>query len=399
MNETYAADERAELEALQRQMGLDGGQAGAPGGRAQQPAGGERIPIPQYDPPPDPFAAAGYDQQQPAPYRGPQFGQAGAPGGIPPAAVVEERRRRQEAERENGEIREALRRNEENQAALKERLAMLGEVVARGQQQELAGNRQIPTFDEDPAGHIQAVNELSARQANERLAAIEKQQREILENQRRHDQVIDEETQDRAVANAVARQAADFVRQQPDFRQAYEFMIGSRKAELLAQGYNAEEVAEYVDNEEKMLARSHLARGNSVPEAFYRAAMARGYQPGRGAPRGDQGGQAAPQYRQPAALPAPDYRQQQQYQAPAWQQPQQYQEPAYNPAAYYTGQPSLDNMQAGMMAGGHLADTAGGGHGGGFPSIEQLGAMDEEQLMASVPLINAHIEGLRRAGH
>ena len=56
-----------------------------------------------------------------------------------------------------------------------------------------------------------------------------------------------------------------------------------------------------------------------------------------------------------------------------------------------------------MMSGSHMADMGQGGVQGsvGFPSLDQLGDMTEEQLMqgANMKLIDAHIQGLQNAGH
>lgn len=422
-----------------------------------QPARTDAMPIPQYERLPDENAPLLPPQQpQPRQQPGPQFqfqpqqqphqpqqpGQQ--PGGPVPAAVMlAERRRRQEADHENAQLRQSMQQMQQAQARQEERLAMLGEVMSRGQQSELERLNQggsIPSYDEDPERHIQAVNELAERKANERIKELE-------EKVTKQQEMIDGEVQSRQIKQAVNVQSQAFEREFPDFYNAYEFMRQSRTRELVEQGFAPADVERHVNDEEEMMARAHLASGRSVPEAFYRAAMTRGYQPQiqpRPQPQPAPQQQPHMQHMQPqnmtrpmtpqpapaaypqayAPPPAPVYPQQMmqpqpQVQAPMPMMPQpQLMAPAPQPqmpvpyqapyavaptqpdVTWYAGQPSLDNIQAGMMAGSHLADTAASGmHDGGMPSLEQLDGMNEEQLMQNMAAINAHIQGLQAAGH
>lgn len=420
MSETIANDEAAELAALTQQMGL--GDAVKPGGGQQE------VPIPQYEPLPSGFGTAPEQpavqpqQQQPGVHFGQQQPMA------PVAAVVDERRKRQQAEADANQIKQALEQQRASYLKLEERVAMMGDVMARGQQQQLAelqgGGDQIPAYEDDPEAHIREMNRRAQAAAEERLKKLE-------ERQDRNDQIIEQETIERQIKAQVTAQASQFQQQVPDFRNAYEFYIAARKNDLIAQGFAADRVAAHVDNEEMIMAQAHLQDGRSIPEAIYNAAISRGYRPGQApAPQGGQPGNGAPApggyhqaavaHAQPgvagygqAAAPGPYQATQQapagyppQYQAGTPQQlPYYYQAPAL-PAPQqpvYSGQPSLDNMQAGMMSGSHLAQAGQGGVQGsvGFPTLDQLGEMSEEQLMqgANMKFLDAHIQGLQNAGH
>lgn len=425
---TIHGDEVAELAALQRQMMGDQVQPGQqptqvpyqpqqaqPPQQAHQQE--QTVPIPRYEPPPPEFPVEPPPQVPgQAPNQGwnsqvqqPQAPQQQPNGGPAAPGVIEERRRRQEAENDQRRTQQQLEETRHALARIEERTSMLGDVVARGQQQELDRNQSMPTWEDDPEGFIRETN----RRAVE--TAVKEGLKPFEDKQKQHDAIIEEETRNRQIANHLQAQARIFEQQHPDFRQAYDFYQNARRQDLLTQGFTPGAVQNHVEAEERVVAEAHMRDGRNIPEAVYSAAISRGYRPGANpAPQGSPGGQnyqapqPAPQAPQPGyaqpqlqnyqALPgpAPNYAPQPQLAPQYAPQPQ----PAPQIQPYYSGQPDLGNMQAGMMAGSHLADVGPNSSlPTGIPTMDQLATMPEDQLIANKAFADAHIQGLINAGH
>lgn len=412
-NDTIHGDEAAELAALQRQMM---GEQVQPGQQTQpvqsqqnysnpipdQPAPNQQVPIPRYEPPPPEFPVEPQAPVQPVQNQGwnsqaPQQQEAVPPG------MMAERRRRQDAEDKERRTAQQLEETRLALARVEERTSMLGDVVARGQQEELERARTMPTWDDDPEGFIRETNRRAVEEA------VKESLKPLQDKQAEHDAVIEEETRNRQIANHLQAQARQYEQQRPDFRAAYDFYQNARAQDLISQGFSPDRVMAHVEHEERVMAEAHMRDGRNIPEAVYNAAVSRGYRPGQAppAPTPNPTANYDSNYAQPALQPRPAPVQQYAPQAPNYQpQTPNYAAPAPNYAPpppqqpYYSGQPPLENMQAGMMAGSHLADvTPGNNMPPGLPTMEQLVNMPEEQLAANKQFVDAHIEGLIRAGH
>ena len=253
----------------------------------------------------------------------------------PPPGLIQERQRRQEIE--------------QRYSLLDQRLQVLQQAIAEGQaERKRALESEIPDPDDDIVGYTRAL----ARQVEE----LQTTKQQLEQDNAYRSQI--EQVQSAARADAMA-----FSQQQPDFRQAYDWMRQSQISELTAQGIPPAEAAAYIDQQELQLVATHQARGRNAAEAFYQAAIARGWQtPNNGAP------------------PQPQPRAQPQAQAQPQPQPQPQPRPVHRQ--------TLQSMQAGMLEGRTL-DEAGGG-GAAIPqTLEAYVNMPDAEFAA-------HVEKVKR---
>ena len=226
------------------------------------------------------------------------------------------------AEREKARAFEAeLKAERETRARIDERLKMLSEAVSSAEPTEkVDAAPEVPDIEVDIFGNVrEAWNEIKAIKAS--LAG--------------HQAETAEQRQTAAVISSYQRDAVNFESKQPDFKEAYNFLIGLRKTQLEAQRYSPEEVNKWLHIEEMNLVQRAFEGKTSPSQDIYNLAKSMGYAP-----------KAAAAAAQPTAQPAPA--------APA--------KPA--PAAPLTA-PSvteeIDRIKAGKAASISLSNGGGGG--------------------------------------
>lgn len=125
---------------------------------------------------------------------------------------------------------------------------------------------QAPDFDQDPAGYL--------KHQQEQLAERQKQYDEMMRQQYHNAQAQHEEQR---FVSAYAQVAQEYVKEQPDFGEAYKYLYESRVAELTAMGYPPDQAAVITRNDEKMLVGNAFQNNINPAEKLYEIARMRGY--------------------------------------------------------------------------------------------------------------------------
>lgn len=192
-----------------------------------------------------------------------------AKAGDPPkmvalSALHEERTKRQARDTELREAREKLA-NLEGKFSIIERLnAPTAEQVAAA-----AAAKAPPTAEEDIFGAVKHIGETAA-QLQKRLDDADAATKAA---------VADTEKRTTFV-NSYKADAAKFEASKPDFRQAYDYILASRAAELQAIGYDTPEALHNaLTADEFAIAEMAFAKGKSPAEMLYALATQRGYKP------------------------------------------------------------------------------------------------------------------------
>ena len=170
------------------------------------------------------------------------------------------------AERERSKALEAeLGKFKENYSRVDERLKMLSEAVTASDPASQAVEAPvIPDPEQDIFGYAKYLaTELEALKASHGAAQAETQ----------------EERQTRAVISTYTRDRDVFVQKQPDFMDGYNFLLGTRKAQLELQGYSPEEVSRWLVKEEMDLVNRSLQNKVSPAQTIYGLAKSMGYAP------------------------------------------------------------------------------------------------------------------------
>jgi hypothetical protein len=191
------------------------------------------------------------------------------------------------AEREKARAFEAeLKAERETRARVDERLKMLSEAVTAAEPVEKVEAPVIPDPEQDIFGYAKYLAaELEALKTSHTTAQAE----------------TAEQRQTAAVITSYQRDAANFESKQPDFKEAYNFLIGLRKTQLEAQRYSPEEVNKWLHVEEMNLVQRAFEGKTSPSQDIYNLAKSMGYAP-KVAAQATPAAQAAPTA---AAKPAP----------------------------------------------------------------------------------------------
>jgi hypothetical protein len=178
-------------------------------------------------------------------------------------ALHEERALRKEAEKER-------RRAETQMAEMRGRFSVI-ERLNRPQPPE----QRVPTAEEDIFGAVKHTGETVA-ELRQRLDARDAADRSV--------------SQQNNLIGAYRADAAQFESRTPDFKAAYNHLLGSRAQELVAIGYDSPQaVHQALLADEMAIAQMALSSGRSAAETIYNLARQRGYAPkaanGNGADR------------------------------------------------------------------------------------------------------------------
>jgi uncharacterized protein (DUF934 family) len=171
-----------------------------------------------------------------------------------------ERERRKSVEAEYLTVREKMARAEE-------RLAVLNEVLQQPQAPQTA---QAPEQEEmpDPEKDIFAYVKWQAKEI-ERLKQTQTQVAERTQQQEGLQQL----------QRAYVQDAQTFAKDKPDFRDAYSHLANSRARELMALGYNEQQIRSQLTQEETQIVAQAFQQRRSPAAVLYEQALARGYTP------------------------------------------------------------------------------------------------------------------------
>lgn len=211
-----------------------GGESGIPADNSGADAGGGDVPAP--DGAADTGGSdAGGDQGR------------GEPKHVPLAALHEERNRRKEIDKQ-------LREAQQQIAEFRGKFSVI-EKLNGGQQQQAEQPAGDPTPEDDIFGAVNAIKQkLEATEAEKKAAA-------------EHTTFVTNYQKD----------AATFTAKQPDYMDAYNFILQSRVQELQALGYEGAELGQALQADEVGIAQFAMSKGKSPAEVLYNLAKQRGY--------------------------------------------------------------------------------------------------------------------------
>lgn len=172
------------------------------------------------------------------------------PKPIPASVLAEERERRRTAEQEAATLRQ-------NQIRMDERLSLIQQRLAPPEPQ-----REIPDPSIDALGALKATTE--------EIKAFRKFREE-------QTQQVNENAQMQNIINQASMKEAEFIKDNPDYGQASEFLRKSRFNELTALGQSPVAAQKTMQQEAILLAQQALQQGNNPSDIVYKLAHMRGY--------------------------------------------------------------------------------------------------------------------------
>lgn len=117
----------------------------------------------------------------------------------------------------------------------------------------------------------------------ERLAYQQQQLEKKLEAQDRfvgeQKKAQEQYQQTQSLVNMYAAKAEEYSKTQPDFNDAYKFLLEGRKNEYLAVGYTPEQVLQFIQADELAIVQKAFQDEADPAERIYKIAKARGYVP------------------------------------------------------------------------------------------------------------------------
>lgn len=213
------------------------------------------------------LANAEPDTGEPAPTAGADGKTAPKNQMVPHGAMEKERQRRKGAETELQRERQA---NAERQARLEERLEIINGLFQ-------PAPAAPPNPDQDIFGYVEHLN-----------GQVRTLQQERQQEQARQQQAAQQNQQISRLTSAYREDAARFSQETPDFKDAYQFMLNSRGAELKAAGYDDATIQQTLRNDELAIANFAFQNQRSPAETVYQMAQARGYRQGTAPAAGAQ---------------------------------------------------------------------------------------------------------------
>jgi hypothetical protein len=167
-----------------------------------------------------------------------------------------------QVEKNTNALKEAREQNRQLRAQLAQ-LSQAQQQAARQfqeMQQRLNPGQQPPSFEENPAQHLQ----VSQQTLDRRLQQIEQQNQHAAQMQQ--------------FTRWYQGQAAQFSAQNPDFYDAYGFYQKGRAEQLMNQGLTEDQAVARIQYEEMQLAGTAAQMGQNPSALIYQLAHSRGYQ-------------------------------------------------------------------------------------------------------------------------
>lgn len=174
---------------------------------------------------------------------------------VPIGALHEERERRKELQRQ-------MQLQEERVARMEQAYQNVLERFIPQQQQ------QAEPEPDDPIDKIEyRLQKLNSNVAQHSQLINEYQQQQL------------QQQQFEQFKSHCGQQVGQFIQQQPDYMNAYEFFINAKAQEYQTAGYTPQQVALIVAEQEKAIAANALSTGANPAERIYQLAKLQGYQP------------------------------------------------------------------------------------------------------------------------
>lgn len=171
---------------------------------------------------------------------------------VPHAALEEERQRRKATDKENQELKL-------QQARINERLSLINEALEKKNQPQV---NEIPDPDKDALGAVKMTME-EVRQL--------KEFKERMENNQKVAQQVGE------VGNIAANLEKQFIATNPDYNEASQHLVNSRRNELSAFGLSDQQINQQIMQESMQIAIQALQQGKNPAEIVYNLSKIRGY--------------------------------------------------------------------------------------------------------------------------
>lgn len=172
---------------------------------------------------------------------------------VPLTALHEERTRRKDLDKQ-------LREAQQQIAEFRGRFSVIERLQGGQQQAEQPG--PVPTVDDDIFGNVKHVGE-TVEQLKKRLDDA--------------DAASKAQTEHTTFVTKYQKDAATFTEKQPDYMQAYNYILQSRVQELQALGYEGDELGQALQADELGIAQFAMSKGKSPAEVLYALATQRGY--------------------------------------------------------------------------------------------------------------------------
>ena len=183
-------------------------------------------------------------------------------GMVPHAALHEERTKRQETERQLAEEKRLRQITEERTNLILQRFA-----APQPATQAQPSAPEIPSFDQDPAGHILGLQRQQGAILGELVQAVT--------GQSRQNEAADSMRQMTTRAAAMER---EFASANPDYDKASSHLFEMRRQELVAAGWtDPAEIQTMMVNEATGLAARAMQQGRNPAAVVYELAKLRGY--------------------------------------------------------------------------------------------------------------------------
>lgn len=125
---------------------------------------------------------------------------------------------------------------------------------------------EIPSYDQDPLGHMKAVNDRLLRKVDELEQGSQKRTQ--------HDEQM---ARVQSTMTAYANATASFKRQTPDYDDAFQYLYDTRNKALAYAVPDAQARSAQLEREEGFLAAKMLADGINPGQGFYEMAKSMGY--------------------------------------------------------------------------------------------------------------------------
>lgn len=199
-------------------------------------------------------------------------------GYVPHEALHEERQMRKE-------LQEELKLQRQEFMQLQGRVGQfesLREELAR-MRSERTREEQEQEYDNDPVGYVK-------KEVDGVKQTIQQQREEQQRLKEQQDEWNKQQEAVRQFQQTLSSQINDYIKTQPDYPDAFKFLMEARQKELEAIGITSQQdIARALDAEAFSLAQVAMQRNVNPGEAAYKLAQARGYKPKEGNPAMDEG--------------------------------------------------------------------------------------------------------------
>lgn len=159
--------------------------------------------------------------------------------------------------------RDELAAERQKAARADERLAVLNEILTKADDPaKTTQSAEVPDPEKDPIGYI---------------AHLQKQVKALQDKEVERQRLEADRANSRTLKSAFEKDAIAYIKDQPDFLDAYKFVLSQRRAELTAWGHDSDAINEMIASEERGIIANAFQAKKSPSQLIYRMAEARGY--------------------------------------------------------------------------------------------------------------------------